>query len=88
MRADLARIISNWETSEQGDGGRDNHEESSVVIDTASFLSGEEQPSYGGLRNWPPRALDTRAAFLNGRPSYLLYVWELADTHQLLASSG
>jgi hypothetical protein len=41
----------------------------------------------GNLCNRPPRALDNRAAFLNGRPSYLLYFWEVADTHQLLASS-
>lgn len=42
----------------------------------------------GNLCNRPPRALDNRAAFLNGsRPSYVLYYWEVADTHQLLASS-
>jgi hypothetical protein len=27
------------------------------------------------------------ASFLNGKPSYLLYFWELADAHQLLQSS-
>ena len=87
MRSDLVRIVSNWETSGQGDGGRDNHEESPVDMDTTSFSSGEDEPSYGALCNRPPRALDTRAAFLNGSPSFLLYFWELANTHQLLASA-
>jgi hypothetical protein len=87
MRSDLVQIISNWETIRQGDGGQDNHEESAVdMVTPASFLSGEEQPSYGGLRNPPPQSIDTRAAFLNGSPSYLLYFWELADTSQLIAS--
>jgi hypothetical protein len=35
----------------------------------------------------PPRALQSQAAFLNGRPSYLLYYWKVADAHQLLQSS-
>jgi hypothetical protein len=35
-----------------------------------------------------PRALQSRAAFLNGRPSsYFLYFWEVADHHQILQSS-
>jgi hypothetical protein len=42
---------------------------------------------FGSLRNRPPRALQSRAAFLRGEPSYVLYFWEIADTHQLLRSS-
>ena len=89
-RSDLLRIISNWEMSGQGDGGREN--EDATVDDNGSSTSIdiEELPPAtmgGNLRNRPPRALDNRAAFLNGRPSYLLYFWEVADTHQLLASS-
>ncbi len=38
------------------------------------------------LHGRPARALQTRIAFLNGRPSYLLYFWEVADAHQLLPS--
>jgi hypothetical protein len=41
----------------------------------------------GLLDRCPPRALQSRAAFLNGRPSYLLSFWEVADSHQLLQSS-
>ena len=66
MRSDLVRIISNWETSGQGDGGRDNEESPVDMDDTTSVSSGVlGEPSYGQLRNRPPRALDTRAAFLN-----------------------
>ena len=43
--------------------------------------------SIGCLAGYPSRALQSQAAFLNGRPSYLLYFWEVADTHQLLQSS-
>jgi hypothetical protein len=42
---------------------------------------------FGCLGGRPARALQTRAAFLYGRPSYLLYFWEVADNHQLLSSS-
>ena len=41
----------------------------------------------GALQGRSPRALQSRAAFLNGRPSYLLYFWEVADHHQILQSS-
>ena len=41
----------------------------------------------GALQGRSPRALQSRAAFLNGRPSYLLYFWEIADQHQILQSS-
>jgi hypothetical protein len=42
----------------------------------------------GWLRGMPARALQSRqAAFLNGRPSYLLYFWEVVDAHQLLQSA-
>ena len=90
-RSDLIRIISNWEMSGQGDGGREN-EDASVNDNGSSTpsIDVEELPPAamgGNLCNRPPRALDNRAAFLNGRPSYLLYFWEVADTHQLLASS-
>lgn len=97
-RSDLLRIISNWEMSGQGDGGRENEDaavddedgHSLSLMSSSSSIEIDEMPPAaigGNLRNRPPRALDNRAAFLNGRPSYLLYFWEVADMHQLLASS-
>jgi hypothetical protein len=43
--------------------------------------------NHGSLCGKPARALQTQAAFLNGRQSYLLYFWEVADAHQLSQSS-
>jgi hypothetical protein len=60
---------------------------------TSSISSGDNDSSprrprnYGSLDRRPPRALQSRAAFLNGKPSYLLYYWEIIDAHQLLQSS-
>ena len=41
----------------------------------------------GSLSHRPARALQSRSAFLGGRPSYVLYYWEVVDSHQLLQSS-
>ncbi len=76
--------------SGQGDGGRQN-EDGSTVDENGSSTSIEIEElaptaMLGNLCNQPPRALDNRAAFLNRRPSYSLYFWDVADTHQLLAS--
>ena len=46
-----------------------------------------QHDTIGTLQGRSPRALQSRAAFLNGRPSYLLYFCEVADVHQLLQSS-
>jgi hypothetical protein len=56
--------------------GNDNNNDSSSMT-----------PTFGSLRQRPARALDSRAAFLRGMPSYILYYWEVADSQQLLSSS-
>ena len=93
MRSDLLRIITKWEQSGQGEGGRDveeEYQEGSFYGMPSSSLTGvnDSCESIGCLAGRPSRALQSRAVFLlNGRPSYLLYVWEVADTHQLFQSS-
>ncbi len=98
MRSDLLRIITRWEQSGQGEGGRDPQEEEveekEVEGDDESFFTSQatedsstRRDTIGGLNGRSPRALQSRASFLNGRPSYLLYFWEVADAHQLLQSS-
>ena len=42
---------------------------------------------FGALPDRPVEALESRRNFLNGKPSYLLYFWELADQLQVLQSS-
>ena len=71
MRANLNRIISNWEQSGQGDSGH--------------LPDNGEANQHGNLQNRSAAALDSRASFLGaGHPSYLLVLWEIADTHQIL----
>ena len=83
MRANLIRIINQWNRSGQGDGGRDV---SDLQVGETGLV--REVPSaYGSLDAVPAQALDNRKNFLNGKPSYILYFWELADHHQLLASA-
>ncbi len=85
--SNLLRIIQNWERSGQGEGGRhagndEEHEDTEdyIIFDTSSVR-------FGSLSTRSECALQNQAAFLNGKPSYLLYFWELADRHQLLQSS-
>ncbi|KAI2489342.1 hypothetical protein MHU86_25255 [Fragilaria crotonensis] len=97
IRSSLLRIIQNWERSGQGEGGRhagtdddeeqDGREESDdpeefIIFDTSSVR-------FGSLSRTSRSecALQNRAAFLCGKPSYLLYFWEVADRHQLLQSA-
>lgn len=86
LRASLTRIIAKWEKSGQGDGGHfdsDDDEEESASRNTID----ESNPQFGVLQDRPQFALDTRSAFLQGKPSYLLYFWEFVDKHGLLSTT-
>ena len=89
MRTDLTRIIGRWEQSGQGDGGRHaSDDENSENSGVSGREEGDVAPvPFGALRNRPARALSCRASFLGGRPSYLLYFWEVADSHQILQTT-
>ena len=111
MRSELLRIITRWEQSGQGEGGRDEEElqhaggsageededvksfaGTSLATSTVTNHNEDSSPlsspaNIGCLSQRPARALQSRASFLNGRPSYLLYFWDVADSHQLLQSS-
>ena len=102
MRSELLRIITRWEQSGQGEGGRDQEDEEDtaaaadqeeVISEVESLTDDDLSPTshssttIGSLKSRPPRALQSRAAFLNGRSSYLLYFWEVADTRELLQLS-
>ncbi len=76
---DAAEFLSCASSSVSDDAGDEEHDEGQE--------RGRRRRSHGSLSGSPARALQTRAAFLNGRPSYLLYFWEVADHHQLLQSS-
>jgi hypothetical protein len=76
-RTQLIRIIRKWEDSGQGEGGR------SFKIQGNNRAIDE---NFGSLPERPVEALETRLNFLNGKPSYLLCFWELADQLQVLLS--
>jgi hypothetical protein len=88
MRADLVRMITNWELSGQGDGsipaGSDDGYDTAGEDERALE---PDHPVFGKLGGRAPAALDSRASFLRGSASYLLILWELTDEHQLLSST-
>jgi hypothetical protein len=95
IRSVLLRMITGWEQSGQGDGGRRNFLDSEQAIE--SFENGNDIPieivaitggsvPFGGLEGRSQEALDNRANFLGSNPSWYLYFWEVADTFQLLDS--
>ena len=102
MRCKLLTIIKNWEASGQGDGGMDHEQDEGdgeQDLDENGSMGDEQEQredaiddrdknneSFGSLRQRPARALDSRAAFLRGMPSYILYYWEVAESQQLLSS--
>lgn len=89
IRTDLNRIISRWEQSGQGDGGRHGSDDEDGSSENSGSAGEEERAPvpFGALARRPAFALNSREAFLNGRPSYLLYFWEVADSHQLLQTT-
>jgi hypothetical protein len=87
MRSNLLRIIQNWERSGQGEGGRHDHSDELEGPDEDFIILDTTAERFGSLSSRPICALQNRAAFLCGKPSYLLYFWELADRHQLLQSA-
>jgi hypothetical protein len=96
MKADLTRMISNWEQSGQGEGGiapppppppRRKAFTNQFDDTDDSDNNDDEIPetiAFGRLAGRPVRAMDCRESFLDGRSSYLLIFWEVADQHQLL----
>ena len=88
MHTKLVRIISNWERSGQGEGG--HHGEEGNNIDR-SFLPRvprtQDDPECGVLTDCTDVALSRRQEFLGGAATYNLYFWEIADEHQLLATT-
>jgi hypothetical protein len=82
-------VLLHWERSGQGKGGR--HADSDEEGDGEYHDDPADTTSvrFGSLSRMirSECALQSRAAFLRGKPSYLLYFWELADRHQFLQSA-
>jgi len=76
------RMIQNWEESGQGDGGR--RREVNTAEEIPSENSNENEIHWGALEGRTQEALDNRANFLRGQPSWYLYYWEDTDSFQRL----
>ena len=80
MTLALKRKIANWEASGQGDGG--------VLFEE----SGEDEFSistnleFGQLTGRPRSALERQVDFFRDVPSYLMYLWEMIEIHDLRRS--
>lgn len=93
----LNRVIQKWERSGQGYGGqveeeeKENDEDDGDEFESAqenecASADGGEQP-FGQLANRSQGALDQRQNFIDGKSSYLLYLWDMLEEHNLFQSS-
>ena len=90
MNLALKRGITNWERSGQGDGGyieEDDNNTSNTDAEANGDGNNNDEIEFGNLRGRPQRALDLRRNFFDTRNSYLLYLWDILDEHNLVQSS-
>ena len=91
MNLRLKRVIESWERSGQGDGGHLNMDFDEEALDYSEEMNDPYEvnvsdEAFGSLRNRSQAALDQRKNFVYGK-TYLLYLWHMLDTHDLLRSS-
>jgi len=84
MNLALKRGITNWERSGQGDGGyTDEYDDISRDSDIDSAGNDNDAFEFGNLRGRPQRALDLCRNYFDDRNSYLIYLWDILDEHNL-----
>ena len=92
IRTSLICIISDCEKSGQGEGGVQDLDQSVDDVEAGEHhvpaaLYDVNNIKFGSLENRSRPALSQWHNFLRGKPSYLLYFWELMDHHQLLQTT-
>jgi hypothetical protein len=98
MNLALKRGIQNWERSGQGDGGytEDDDDEGSKSsksnddddYEDDNFVGAvDEENNFGSLTGRGRQALDLRRNFFDAKATYLLYLWDVLDEHNLVKSS-
>ena len=92
MNLALKIIVQNWEHSGQGDGGFDGEEEDSVGTENKGSSEDNNELEgnkfiFGSLTKQPQKALDLQQHCIDGRSTYLLYLWDMLEEHQLFKSS-
>jgi hypothetical protein len=83
MNTALKRQIQKWELSGQGDGGSLEEE----VDEDNNADDDVGNTAFGSLNGRPQQALDSRANFFVNSPTYLLYLWDVLDEHDLVQTS-
>ena len=89
MNLALKRVIQNWERSGQGSGGFINEDDICDERDEDDDDSNNNFSSsaFGTLSGRAPQSLELRRNFVDGRSTYLLYLWDMLCEHDLFKSS-
>jgi hypothetical protein len=87
MNLALKRQIQNWERSGQGDGGYTEDDDEENNTDGDDDVEEDNMNTFGSLKGRSQRALDLHQNFFNERSTYLLYLWDVLDEHNLVQSS-
>ena len=93
MNLALKHGINNWEHSGQGDGGYISGDNNSDTDDEDNDADGAEDNQenssvgFGKLSGRQQRALDQRWNFFDIKQTYLLYLWDILDEHNLVQLS-
>jgi hypothetical protein len=89
---ELQELGENGVMGREQDGGDDDeqHEIQAIADSNVDEIDNNEgslmAPMFGSLRQRPAQALNSRAAFLRGMPSYIPYYWEVAESQHFLSS--
>ena len=82
MTVALKRIIQNWESSGQGDGGNN----SLNAADAEESFAISKPHELGDLTHRNRRAIANRASFFRYSEMYLLYFWDVSEKYDLTRS--
>ena len=90
MNLHLKHVIESWERSGQRDGGHINVDFDNEALDYSEEMNDLDQANgseeeFGSLHYCSQAALDQHKNFIFGK-TYLLYLWQILDTHDLLHS--
>jgi len=92
MNLALKQAITNWERSSQGDGGYidSNDDDDGTPNDDDvddDDANDDVVKEFGALAGRSQGALDLRRNFFDDRNTYLLYLWDILDEHDLVQST-
>ncbi len=98
MNLALKHVIQKWEESGQGFSGFINEEDVGEEDDDYDgYYSNKEDVNndnngakgcvFGSLSNCSQQSLDLRRNFVDGRSTYLIYLWDMLWEHDLFQSS-